>query len=122
MAYRLLADIVVVVHFCFVLFVVFGGLLLFRWPLLMWLHIPAAIWGIVIEFAGWACPLTPLENYLWKAGGKGGYRTDFVQHYLTSVLYPDLLTREIQIILGFTALSVNLLVYWCVFSRPRHRR
>ena len=121
MAYRILADMVIGVHLCFVVFVVLGGLLVLRWRVLMWLHIPAAIWGVLIEFAGWTCPLTPLENDLLRMSGEAGYSSDFIQHYLISILYPDALTRENQIILGFVALAVNLTIYWRVFLRPSDR-
>jgi hypothetical protein len=120
MAYSILANILVLVHLGFVLFVVLGGLLALRWRLLMWLHVPAAIWGVLIEFVGWTCPITSLENYLRRLGGEAGYRSDFIQHYLIPILYPDALTREVQIFLGFVALSVNLLIYWHLFFRLRH--
>jgi len=125
MTYSILADIVVVVHLGFVLFVVLGGVLMFRWRSVLWVHVPAAIWGVLIEFAGWTCPLTPLENWLRHLGGEAGYTGtgDFVGHYLVSILYPEALTRRFQITLGFIALAVNLLIYWRVFSRkiPRSR-
>jgi hypothetical protein len=119
MAYRILADIVVLIHLCFILFVILGGLLVLHWRTLMWVHIPAAVWGVLIEFAGWICPLTPLENYLLRLGGQAGYRSDFIQYYLLSILYPDALTREVQIILGCVALSVNLFIYWRIFFSSR---
>ncbi|MCX5884736.1 MAG: DUF2784 domain-containing protein [Proteobacteria bacterium] len=122
MAYRLFTDIVVIVHLGFVLFVVLGGFLALRWRWVIWLHLPAAIWGILIEFAGWTCPLTPLENYLQRQGGEMGYRGGFIEHYLVSVLYPDMLTRGLQIVLGFAALAVNLCIYWRVLSRLQHGR
>ena len=122
MVYRLFADIVVIAHLGFVLFVVLGGLLVMRWRWVIWLHIPTAIWGILIEFAGWICPLTPLENYLQRQGGEMGYRGGFIEHYLVSVLYPDMLTRGLQIVLGLAALAVNLCIYWRVLSRLQHGR
>jgi Protein of Unknown function (DUF2784) len=117
MAYRILADFVVVVHFSFVLFVVLGGLLVLRWRSVMRLHLPAAIWGVLIEFVGWTCPLTPLENRLRHMGTEAGYRGSFVEHYFLSILYPESLTRNLQIALGCVALMVNLAVYWRVLSR-----
>jgi hypothetical protein len=122
MAYRIFADIVVVVHLGFVLFVVLGGLLVFRWRNVLWLHIPTAVWGVLMEFAGWTCPLTPLENHLQSLGGEAGYRGDFIQHYLISILYPDTLTRGVQIILGSIALAANLMIYWRVFSHTCYTR
>lgn len=120
MTYHILADIVVAVHFVFVAFVALGGLLVLRWQALIWLHLPAVIWGVLIEFVGWTCPLTPLENFLRRLAGETGYKTDFIQHYLIPILYPAALTREVQILLGFVALSVNLLIYWHLFFRLRH--
>jgi uncharacterized protein DUF2784 len=117
--YRTLADVVVLAHFGFILFVVLGGLLVLRWPKLVWLHLPAAAWGILIEFFGWVCPLTPLENH-WRAlGGQAGYSGGFVQHYIVSLIYPDRLTRGAQIALGMLVLALNGIVYWRVFHRQK---
>src|ERR687889_2933712 len=93
MPYRALADAVLVLHLAFVLFVVLGGLLVLRWPRLAWLHLPAAIWGVLIEFAGFVCPLTPLEVGLRRLGGEAGYEGGFIEHYLTGALYPAGLNR-----------------------------
>jgi hypothetical protein len=119
MAYRILADLVVIVHVAFVLFVVLGGLLVWRWRPVMWAHLPAAIWGALVEFAGWICPLTPLENWFRQRGQEAGYTGGFVDHYLIAMLYPEQLTRELQMVLGFAILAVNSLVYWRAFSRAR---
>ena len=121
MIYRALADLVLVVHLAFVLFVVLGGLLVVRWPWLAWLHIPAAIWGVLIEYTGWICPLTPLENSLRVKGGEAGYAGGFIQHYIQPVLYPAGLTRSTQVVLGSMALLVNLAAYAIVLSRLKHR-
>lgn len=121
MIYRGLADFVVVVHAAFVVFVVLGGLLVLRRPRLAWLHVPAAIWGALIEFAGWGCPLTPLENALRARGGEAGYSGGFIEHYLLPVLYPGGLTRNVQIVLGSVALLVNITVYALVIARRRRR-
>jgi hypothetical protein len=114
-----LADVVVGLHFGFVLFVLLGGLLVLRWPRVAWFHLPAAVWGALIEFAGWVCPLTPLENRLRRASGTAEYGGGFVEHYLLPVLYPVGLTRGVQYILGATVVVVNLAVYWWVFRRVR---
>jgi Protein of Unknown function (DUF2784) len=119
MAYRILADVVLALHLGFVLFVVLGGLLVLRWRPLLWLHVPAAVWGAVIEVSGWACPLTPLENELRRMGGEAGYAGGFVEHYLVPILYPGELTRTTHIALGALVLAINLVIYWFVFSRPR---
>jgi hypothetical protein len=119
LSYRILADLVVGLHVGFVLFVVLGGLLVLRWPRLAWLHLPAAVWGALIEFAGWICPLTPLENYFRRASGTAEYAGGFVEHYLMPVLYPVGLTRGVQYLLGATVVLVNAAVYWRVFRRVR---
>ncbi len=121
MFYRLLADLVVLVHFGFVLFVVLGGLLALRWPRAAWLHLPAALWGAGIEFAAGICPLTPLENHLRRLGGEAGYAGGFVEHYLLPVLYPDGLTRTVQLALGTFVLVLNLVVYAILWRRSRRR-
>lgn len=120
--YRLLADLVVVVHLAFVAFVVAGGLLVLRWPRLAWAHVPAAVWGTLIELAGWGCPLTPLENDLRRLGGEAGYAGGFVERYLVGLLYPDGLTRTHQIVLGLAVLVVNGFVYWRLWRRRRAAR
>jgi hypothetical protein len=122
MVYRFLADIVLVLHLGFVLIVVLGGLLVLRWHRLLWLHVPAAAWGVVVEIAGWTCPLTPLENELRRLGGEAGYAGGFVERYAVSILYPGELTRTANIVLGILVLAINLLIYWFVFSRSLQKR
>ena len=119
MVYRLLADAVVVVHLAFVVFVVCGGLLMVwrRWTAAI--HLPAAIWGVYIEFSGRICPLTPLENYLRALAGEAAYSGDFVERYLIPVLYPPNLRRDVQIVLGLFALAVNAAVYLYAWRRSR---
>jgi hypothetical protein len=114
-----MADLIVLVHFLFVLFVVFGGLLAVWWPRIVWLHVPAVAWGVWIEFGGWLCPLTPLENRLRQARGEAGYEGDFIAHYILPVLYPDGLTRTHQLALGALALLFNVGVYALVLGRRR---
>ena len=113
----LLADLVVLLHLAFVLFVVFGGLLVLRRRRIAWLHVPAFVWGAAIEFGGWICPLTPLENRLREMSGAGGYAGGFVERYLVPVLYPGELTREIQIGLGIAVLLINLAIYGFLLRR-----
>ena len=120
MIYRVLADLVLVVHLAFVLFVVLGGLLVVRWPRLALLHVPAAIWGVLIEYTGWICPLTPLENSFRTRGGDAGYSGGFIQHYIQPLLYPAGLTRSTQLVLGSVVLALNLAAYAIVFSRLRN--
>jgi hypothetical protein len=119
--YGTLADLVVIVHAAFVAFVVIGGLLVLRWPRLAWVHIPAAVWGALIEFAGWICPLTPLENSLRARAGEAGYAGGFVEHYILPVLYPAGLTRTTQYVLGTIVLVINIIVY-TILLRRRWRR
>jgi hypothetical protein len=111
MFYRLGADLIVMLHFCFVLFVLLGGLLLIKWPRLVWLHLPAAAWGALVEFSGWICPLTPLENWLREQAGDAGYAGDFIARYLSAILYPEDLARKVQVICGILVLSINLAIY-----------
>ena len=121
MIYRVLADLVLVVHLCFVLFVVLGGLAVLRWPRLALLHVPAAAWGVLIEYSGWICPLTPLENSLRGKGGEAGYSGGFIQHYIQPILYPAGLTRPVQLVLGSIVLVLNLAAYAILLSRSRSR-
>ncbi len=111
MLYRILADFIVVVHFVFVLFTVFGGVLVLWRRRFAWIHIPSLLWGALIEFAGWIRPLTPLEILLLEKGGAGGYSSGFIEHYIIPLLYPTGLTRGIQVVLGFLILIINLLIY-----------
>ena len=111
MPYRLLADLVVLLHAAFVLFVIFGGFAVLRWPRLAWIHIPTAAWGALIEMAGWICPLTPLENNLRQMGGQPGYGAGFIEHYIVPIIYPPGLTRGIQISLGIAVLVLNAAIY-----------
>ena len=112
-----MANLIVVLHFTFVIFVVLGGLLALRWPRIIWLHVPAVIWGALIEFTGWICPLTPLENRLRQAAGEPGYQRDFIAHYILPALYPNGLTRNDQLMLGGLALVINIAIYVVVIAR-----
>jgi hypothetical protein len=119
MSYRTLADGVLVLHLGFVLFVMFGALLLARHPRIVWLHLPAVVWGVLIELAGGICPLTPLEQQLRRQGGEAGYTGGFIDHYITAALYPAGLTRAVQLALGATLLLVNTVLYWRWWRRRR---
>ena len=122
MGYRILADLVVGIHALFVVFVVLGALLALRRPWLAALHLPAAVWGALIELRGWICPLTPLEKSLRAAAGDAGYHGGFIEHYLLPVLYPAGLTRNVQLVLGAVVIVVNLLVYGLVLRRRARDR
>jgi hypothetical protein len=119
MLYRALADLVVVLHLGFVLFVVLGGLLALRWPRAAWFHLPAALWGAGIEFVHGVCPLTPLENHLRELGGESGYSGGFVEHYLLPVLYPAGLSQSVQLALGLFVVALNVTIYAIVWRRRR---
>jgi hypothetical protein len=121
MIYGFLADGLVLLHFAFVIFVLLGGLLVIKWPKVTYLHLPSAIWGVLIEFSGWICPLTPLENMLRNAGGEAGYNVTFIEHYILPVLYPSALTRELQIAFGIAVVTVNGLFYALLLIRKSHQ-
>lgn len=119
---HLLANLVLAAHAAFIAFVALGGLLAARWPKVAWLHLPAVAWGAGISFVGAICPLTPLENALRAAAGGGGYAGGFIEHYLLGFVYPDGLTREVQIVIGVGALVVNAAAYAWAWRRRAVRR
>jgi hypothetical protein len=121
MVFRSLADLLVGLHFLFVLFVVGGGFLTWRWPRVAWAHVPVALWGALIELAGWICPLTPLENDLRRAAGDAGYAGGFIEHYVIPVVYPAGLTREIQLALGLAVIMINAVAYGGLVWRRRRK-
>lgn len=122
MIYRLLADVLLVLHLAFVIFVVAGGALVWRRPWLAGLHLPAVAWGAWIEFSAGICPLTPLENRLRQAGGEAGYTGGFIEHYLLPLIYPAGLTPRLQLVLGGLVLAVNLVAYALAWRALRRRR
>ena len=122
MSDRLLADAIVLLHAAFVVFAVAGGLLVARWPRVAWLHLPAVVWAAWVEIAGWACPLTPLENFFRRRAGDAEYTTSFVEHYLLPALYPSALSRELQWLLGGLVLAINVAVYAAVLRRRARRQ
>lgn len=117
MLYRLAADLLVLLHLLFILFVITGGFAVFRWSWMAFLHVPAATWGALIEYRGWVCPLTPLENRLRQLAGDDGYSEGFIEHYILPVLYPPGLTRDLQMTLGTIVLVINVLVYGVLLYR-----
>ena len=119
MIYKLLADLVFIAHLTFVLFIVLGGIAVWKVPKLAWLHLPAVAWGALIEFAGWICPLTPWEQSLRRLAGERGYAGGFVEHYLLPILYPEGLTREVQIVLGVLVLAINAIAYTLIIRQRR---
>lgn len=119
MVYAVLADLVVCLHFAFILYVLFGGLLVVRWPRSAYVHLPTALYGVAIEWVGWICPLTPLEDRFRRLAGEAGYDGGFVEHYLLPILYPAGLTDTVQVVLGAAVLGLNLGVYGYVLWRRR---
>lgn len=119
MIYRVLADLTLIVHLSFILFILFGGLLAFRWPRIVWLHLPTVAYGAAIEFIGWVCPLTPLEVWLRRTAGQQGYEGSFVENYLVPIIYPAGLTPTVQIVLGSIVLGLNAIVYGALITRHR---
>jgi hypothetical protein len=117
MGWSLLADGLVVVHFAFTLFVIFGGFLVWARRWVIYAHLPALAWGFWIELSGRICPLTPLENYLRHRAGEVGYGGGFLQHYIIAVLYPPGLTRAIQWGLAVVLVGINVLAYAVVWRR-----
>ena len=111
MIYRFLADLVILAHFGFIVFVLLGGLLAFRWQWMPWLHIPAMAWGGFIEFTGRICPLTPLENALRRAGGLAEYSQSFTEQYIVPIVYPAGLTRDFQVVMGIVLICLNMSIY-----------
>ena len=123
MHYRILADIVVLIHLCFMVFSVLGGLLVLRWKWWACVHIPAVLWAALIEFRGWLCPLTPIENWLRQAGGAASYKAGFIEHYVVPIIYPSSLTQKMQITLGILVLTINLCIYawiWHCHASDEH--
>jgi hypothetical protein len=119
--YRLLGDLVVTVHFLFVCFVILGGALVWRWPRLAWLHLPAVAWGGAVELFGWACPLTKLEVRFGALAGQGVSEGDFIARLLVPLIYPGWLTRETQIAIGAGVVLVNGAIYAMLVRRHRRR-
>ena len=119
MFYLALADAILILHLAFILFVVLGGLLVLRHRRLIWLHVPVAAWGALIEFGGWICPLTPLEKRLLTLGGDEAYSGGFISHYIVPLIYPEGLTREMQWLLGALVLAINAAIYFRLWRRRR---
>jgi hypothetical protein len=121
MLFRAFADLLVLIHLAFIVFVIAGGLLAVKWSWIPWLHLPALFWGILLELRGWVCPLTPLENWLRQTSGGAGYPEGFVEHYVLPVVYPADLTAKTQVFLALLACVINVVVYLFVW-RVRIRR
>ena len=121
MTARFTADVIVLLHLAFILFVAVGGLFVLRWPKLAWAHLPAVVWGALIELAGWICPLTPLENRLRAAAGDVAYTGGFIDLYIMPIVYPAGLTRGMQLGLAAAVVIVNLIFYGTLMIRRKRR-
>ena len=120
--FQLLANATVLLHLAFIAFIVFGGLLALFWPRMAWVHLPLALWGVVVQWMSWVCPLTPLENWFRARGGVGTYAEGFVEHYVLPVLYPIGIGLRLHWVLGLVVLVANAAIYATVFHRrSRHR-
>ena len=117
--YTFLANLVLIVHLAFVVFVLFGGLLVWKRRWIAWFHLPAAAWGITAEFIGWTCPLTLLENWLREQGGETGYQAGFVAEFLLPILYPDDPTHDVQHTLGSIVVASIISMYCWVWLRSK---
>ena len=122
MIYRVAADFVLLTHFAFIVLVVAGGLVVFRYAWFVWIHLPAASWGAFVELSGRICPLTTLENYLRVNAGQEGYVDSFVEHYILPVIYPAGLTRNIQLVLAGLVIAVNVIIYATIFLRKKRQK
>ena len=120
MVYSFLTNTVIVIHFLFIFFVVFGGFLVFKWRKFVWIHVPAFIYGTLIEWFGWICPLTYLEVWLLGKTGMTGYGSGFIDHYIAPVIYPENLTQVHHVILGVSVLVFNLFIYgWMIYHKRK---
>ncbi|MDH5590529.1 MAG: DUF2784 domain-containing protein [Gemmatimonadota bacterium] len=121
MVYRILADVVLAAHVAFLLFVIGGGFLVLRWPRVVWIHAPCALWGAWVEFAQRVCPLTPLEIGLRRRAGREGYTGGFLEHYVEPIVYPPGLTHTHQVVLGIGLILLTSTLYGVAWRRSRRR-
>ncbi|MFZ0499402.1 MAG: DUF2784 domain-containing protein [Steroidobacteraceae bacterium] len=122
MGWRILADLLVVLHLAFAGFVVFGGFLAWKWRWAVFAHVPALAWGFWVETSGHICPLTPLENHWRHLAGQAGYQGGFLEHYLLPILYPPGLTQPEQWVLAVLLLAINIVAYGTLLRLHRHPR
>ena len=109
--YELFANLTLIAHLIFILFVIFGGLLFFIFSKIIYIHLPALLWGIYIEFTNSICPLTYLENWFLYQGGLTTYSNNFINNYLLPIIYPEDLTTDIQIYFGILLIVINISIY-----------
>ena len=117
--FEIFAILVLLLHFSFILFVIFGAILILKFKKIIYVHIPAVAWGAYIELSHSICPLTHLENYFLKKAGKDQYSVDFIENYIFKIIYPPALNYEIQTYLGVILIFVNLLIYYYIVKKIR---
>ena len=115
--YKIAADLILIIHFTFLLFVVFGALLIFSSTKIIFIHIPAVIWGSYVELTNSICPLTYLENWFLHKANLTTYSEDFIQNYLVPIVYPANLTKDLQIYLGISLIVINIIIYAFIFDK-----
>ncbi len=120
--YNVLASAILLAHLLFIAFVICGGFLVIRWPRTAVVHLPAAVWGAVVEIFGWVCPLTPLENHFRLLAGNSSYSGDFIARYLIPVIYPENLTATMQQVFGGLVIFINIIFYFLAIRKQRSRR
>lgn len=118
---RLFADIILFFHFAFVVFAIFGGLIVLYKRRVAWVHVPVVLWSSAINLAGRVCPLTPLENFFRSAAGQAGYKGGFMEHYIMPLIYPGGMPRELEIVAGVSILIWNgfMYLYIAIWARRR---
>ena len=126
MLYKLLADLTLIMHLLFILFVILGGLIALKTNLVIWIHLPCAIWGVLLEINYWICPLTHLENYFIQRANEIGYKGGFIEHYLVPVIYPPGLSPGLHLVIGIFVILINLIIYGFIlfkyFKKPEYKR
>ena len=115
--YELASDLTLIIHFAFILFVIFGALLFFITTKIIFIHIPAFIWGSYIELTNSICPLTYLENWFLHKANLTTYSEGFIQNYLVPIVYPVSLTKDLQIYIGIALIVINIVIYALIFSK-----
>ena len=117
--FEIFAVLALLLHLSFILFVIFGAILILKFKKVIYVHIPAVAWGAYIELSHSICPLTHLENYFLKKAGKDQYSVDFIENYIFKIIYPPALNYEIQTYLGVILIFVNLLIYYYIVKKIR---
>ena len=120
--YELAADLTLIVHFAFIIFVVFGALLFFVSTKIIYVHVPALIWGIYIELTHSVCPLTYLENWFLQKANLTTYTEGFIQNYLVPIVYPTNLTDNLQTCLAIVLIVANMIMYGLIISKSKKNK